>query len=152
MNTNISIYSAVSILLTSVPSTFIIQILTSTGSSVLIPITGRGGPYGCETSRLPHFLHNQFTDGGEVVSLKRRPPFPLGRFLVLISVRNWVVLRAIVRLEGLGKFGKFNDIIGNRTRDLRASSKVPQANYATAYPPNSGSPRSKSRPGPRPSW
>jgi hypothetical protein len=28
-----------------------------------------------ETSRLPHFLDNRFTDGGKVVSFKRRPPF-----------------------------------------------------------------------------
>jgi hypothetical protein len=28
---------------------------------------------GCETSRLPHILHNRLTDGGEVVSLTRRP-------------------------------------------------------------------------------
>jgi hypothetical protein len=40
-----------------------------------IPVTGRGGPQGCMTSRLPHFLHNRLTDGGEVVSLTRRPPF-----------------------------------------------------------------------------
>jgi hypothetical protein len=39
------------------------------------PITGREGPQGCETSRLPHFLDNRLTDGGEVISLKRRPPF-----------------------------------------------------------------------------
>jgi hypothetical protein len=39
------------------------------------PVTDRGGPYGCETSRFPHFLEYRFTDGGEVVSLKRRPPF-----------------------------------------------------------------------------
>jgi hypothetical protein len=40
-----------------------------------IHVTGRGGPYGCETSRLPHFLDSRFTDGGEVFSLTRRPPF-----------------------------------------------------------------------------
>jgi hypothetical protein len=40
-----------------------------------IPVTGRGGLYGCETSRFPNFLENRVTDGGEVVSLKRRPPF-----------------------------------------------------------------------------
>jgi hypothetical protein len=39
------------------------------------PVTGREGTLGCETSRLPHFLDNRLTDGGEVVSLTRRPPF-----------------------------------------------------------------------------
>jgi hypothetical protein len=39
-----------------------------------IPVTGRGGPYGCETSRLPHFLDNRITDGGEV-SFTLQPPF-----------------------------------------------------------------------------
>jgi hypothetical protein len=36
---------------------------------------GRGGPQGCKTSKLPHFLHNLLKDGDEVVSLTRRPPF-----------------------------------------------------------------------------
>jgi hypothetical protein len=39
-----------------------------------IPVTGHEGPEGCETSRLPHFLDNPLTDGGEV-SPTRRPPF-----------------------------------------------------------------------------
>jgi hypothetical protein len=43
------------------------------GEGKAIPVTGRGGPYGCETSRLPHFLDNRLTDGGEVVSLTRLP-------------------------------------------------------------------------------
>jgi hypothetical protein len=37
-----------------------------------IPVTNRGGPLGCITSRLLHFLDNRLTDGGEVVSLTRR--------------------------------------------------------------------------------
>jgi hypothetical protein len=37
-----------------------------------MPVTGRGGPGSCETTRLPHFLQNQLTDGGEVVSLKMK--------------------------------------------------------------------------------
>jgi hypothetical protein len=40
-----------------------------------IPVTGHGGPYGCEMSRLPHLLVNQFTDGGEVVSPMHWLPF-----------------------------------------------------------------------------
>jgi hypothetical protein len=39
-----------------------------------IPVTGRGGPQDCETSRLPYFVDNQLTDGDEVVSCTRRPP------------------------------------------------------------------------------
>jgi hypothetical protein len=38
-----------------------------------IPVTGRGGPEGCEMSRLPHFLDIRLTDGGEVVSLMHQP-------------------------------------------------------------------------------
>jgi hypothetical protein len=34
--------------------------------SKTIPVTGYGVPQGCETSRLPHFLYNWLTDGGEV--------------------------------------------------------------------------------------
>jgi hypothetical protein len=40
-----------------------------------IPVSGHEGPYGCERLRLPHFLDNLLTDGGKVVSPKRRPPF-----------------------------------------------------------------------------
>jgi hypothetical protein len=36
---------------------------------VKLPYTGSEGPQGCETSRLPHYLDNRLTDGGEVVSL-----------------------------------------------------------------------------------
>jgi hypothetical protein len=39
-----------------------------------IPVTGREGPQGCETSKIPHFLDNRLIDGGKVVSLTRRPP------------------------------------------------------------------------------
>jgi hypothetical protein len=44
-------------------------------TSKAIPVTGSGGPQGCETWRFPHFLNNRLTDGGEVVSLTRRPLF-----------------------------------------------------------------------------
>jgi hypothetical protein len=56
--------------------------------SKAIPVRGHADPQGCETSRLPHFLDNQSTDGGEVVSLTCELAFTPGRFLVLISVRG----------------------------------------------------------------
>jgi hypothetical protein len=47
-----------------------------------IDVTGRGGPQGCETSKLPHLLDNRLTDGGEVVSVTRLPPFTLRKINV----------------------------------------------------------------------
>jgi hypothetical protein len=38
-----------------------------------IPVRGHRDLQDCETSRLPHFLDNRPTDGGEVVSLTRQP-------------------------------------------------------------------------------
>jgi hypothetical protein len=46
----------------------------SVGKGKAIAGTGCEGPYGCEMS-VPHFLHNQLTDGGKVVSLAHRLPF-----------------------------------------------------------------------------
>jgi hypothetical protein len=54
------------------------------------------------------------------------PPPPPEIFLVLIWVRGWFDLRAIVRLEGLGKLKNSNGLIGNRTRHLPTCSIVNQ--------------------------
>jgi hypothetical protein len=43
--------------------------------SKAIPVTGRGGLFECETSRLPNSLDNRLTDGGVVFSLTSRPLF-----------------------------------------------------------------------------
>jgi hypothetical protein len=70
-----------------------------------ISATSRRSPYGCGTSRYPHFLDNRLTDCGEVASLTSR------RYLVLISIRGWADLSAIVRLKGLGQL-KIENLIG----------------------------------------
>jgi hypothetical protein len=73
------------------PVTFLrLSVFTVRNKCKAIPVRGCGGTYGCETSRLPHVLDNWLTDGGEVLSLKRGPPFtpPPGRVLVLIYVRG----------------------------------------------------------------
>jgi hypothetical protein len=91
-----------------------------------ITVAGHGDPYGCETSRLPYFLENRLTDGGEFVSLTRWPPF---------TPKNIAGTHFCLRLsrpQGLSAAGrirsieKSNDHIGNRTRDLPACSIVPQ--------------------------
>jgi hypothetical protein len=40
-----------------------------------MPVTDRGGQWGCETLGIPNFLDNRLIDEGKVVSLKRQPPF-----------------------------------------------------------------------------
>jgi hypothetical protein len=44
-----------------------------------IPVTSRGGPCGCETSRLPHLLDKRLADGGEVASPTRQAILVTGR-------------------------------------------------------------------------
>jgi hypothetical protein len=92
-----------------------------------ISITGRGGPWGYETSRLTHLLDNPLIDGGGLVSLTRRPaavyPQEVSWHSFLLEVESKP--RAIVRLEGLSQLKKSNDI-ENRTRGLPTCSTVAQ--------------------------
>jgi hypothetical protein len=39
----------------------------SIGKGKAIPVTGHGGPLGCEISRLPHFLDNWLADGSKAL-------------------------------------------------------------------------------------
>jgi hypothetical protein len=59
--------------------------------------------------RIPHYINNRLTDGGEAASVRRRRHFPetfLFLLLVLIPVRRSVNPRVIIRLEELGKLKK----------------------------------------------
>jgi hypothetical protein len=68
----------------------------------VIPVTGRGGPWGCETSRLPHFSRQ--SAHSLVVSLTLRPAalYPQEDFWYSLLLET----ESTVRLEGLGKLKK----------------------------------------------
>jgi hypothetical protein len=72
--------------------------------------------------RLPHFLHNQLTDGGEVVSLRHWLPFTSR------NIPGTHFYQRLSRPQGHSTAGrirsieKSNDLIGNQTHDLLACS------------------------------
>jgi hypothetical protein len=86
----------------------------------------RGGPYYYETSRIPHFLDNLLTDGGDVVNLMHRPPFTSRK------IPGTHFCQRLSRPQGHTAAGRIrstersSDLIGNRNRDLPACSIVPQ--------------------------
>jgi hypothetical protein len=57
-----------------------------------ISVTDRGGSYGCERLKLPHYLDKRLIDGDKAISPTRRPHFTprflFLRFLIFISVRG----------------------------------------------------------------
>jgi hypothetical protein len=84
--------------------------------------TGREDPWGCETSRLPHFLDNRLTGSGEVVS-----PTPQ----LLFTPRKIPGTHFCYRLSRpqshsapgrIKSTEKSNYLVGNRSRDLPARS------------------------------
>jgi hypothetical protein len=92
-----------------------------------IPVTGHEGPWGCETSRLPHFLDTRLTDGGKVVSPTRRTPFTPRKtsgthFCWRLSRPQGHSAAGRIR-----SFEKSNDLMGIRSRDLPACGVVPQS-------------------------
>jgi hypothetical protein len=51
------------------------DISKSIKKSKIILVTGCEGTQVCDRLRLPHLLANRLTEGGKVVSLRRRPPY-----------------------------------------------------------------------------
>jgi hypothetical protein len=101
------------------------QVTPGKSKGKAITATGREGPSGCETSRIPHFLDNLLKDGGEVVRLTRRPPFTPRK------IRGTHFCYMVSRPQGHSAAGritsieKSDDLIGSRNRDLPACSIVP---------------------------
>jgi hypothetical protein len=100
--------------------------------SKAIPGTDRADLQSCEMSRISYFLDSRLIHrwlGFEPYTLVA---LYLQKYLLVpISVWDWVNTRAMVRLEGFGRFNKFNDLIGTRARDFPACRIAPQQSTLT---------------------
>jgi hypothetical protein len=95
-------------------------------------IIGLGSPKGCKTLRLPHFIDNRLSDGGEV-SLTRRPPFaPINIPVPPLVLSQTKGQSANGRIRSVEKVSDN----GNRTRDHPACSIVPWQAMLPRAPPS----------------
>jgi hypothetical protein len=100
--------------------------MLGTIKSKIITVIGSESPVCSETSRLPHILDNWFTEGDEVLSLTHRPNFTPSKFLgpnFRYSPSRHQGHKTAGKIKSIEKF---NNPIGNQTRDLPACSIVPQ--------------------------
>jgi hypothetical protein len=92
--------------------------------SKAIPVIGRGGPYSCETSRLPHFLDTRLTGCGEVVSPTCRPLFTPRKIPGTHFCQRLSRPQGHSAAGGITYIEKPSDLIRNRIRDLLVCSIV----------------------------
>jgi hypothetical protein len=80
-------------------------LIVDDGKGKAIPVTGRQGPQCCERSRLPHFLDNRLTNGGEVVRITRLSPFTPRKDSLLepesTPYHNVIVIIIIIKLNSV---------------------------------------------------
>jgi hypothetical protein len=89
---------------------------------------------GYETSRLPHLLDNWLTDGGDVISLMRRPPFIPRKILGTHFYQMLSRSHGHSAVERIRLTEKPSDLTENRTRDLSPGRIVPQPTTLSRTP------------------
>ena len=90
------------------------------------PITGLDIPWGFQESEAPRFQGNRHMKVVRLSALRTGRLYPQKTFLVLISVRDWVNPRAIVRPEELCQWKIPVTPSGIESRDLPTCSAAPQ--------------------------
>jgi len=89
-----------------------------------VPLQARRIPEGSRKLRFPDFV-TTVQDGGKLSALRTGRLYPQEILLVLISIRGWINLRAIVRSEGFYISQKSTDTSWDRTSDLPICSTAP---------------------------
>jgi hypothetical protein len=87
-------------------------------------IRGRKGPWGCETSRLPHFQDRRLTDVGGDVNFTPRPTYMPSKISSPHFCYRLSRPQGRSAAERIRSIEKSNDIVRNRTRDFSACSIV----------------------------
>jgi hypothetical protein len=86
--------------------------------------------------RIPHFLDNRLTDGGEAVSLTRQPHFTPRKIPGIHFCHRLSQPQGHSAAGRIRSIEEPNDLIGNETHDLPACSIVPQPTMLLHAPLN----------------
>ena len=112
------------------------KVVSSSEKCKTVPLQAWTGPEGSRKLRLPDFVTTA-QDGGRLSTSRTGGLYPKEILPVLISVRDWIDPKAIVRSEEFYANEKSIDTSWDRTSDLPIFSTVPEQLSYRGPPPKS---------------